>query len=393
MRKKIAFVVQRYGLEVNGGAELHCRQLVEHLSPYFDIEVLTTKAIDYVTWKNQYEEDEMVIHGIPVKRFKVARERKIEKFNKLLDEIVLEGRTSRRKELKFMKLQGPYSPDLIEYLEKSREKYDLFVFFTYLYYTTFVGLPKVAQKAILIPTAHDEPTIYMSIFKEFFKLPKGIFYNTREEKEFVEKMFSNQDIVNNDGLGGVGVDIPDDISSERFKKKYTLDEYVIYIGRIDEAKGCKELFEFWDKYKKRNSNRMKLVLMGKEVMDVPEREDIIKLGFVSDKDKFDGIAGAKVLILPSQFESLSMVVLEAMSLKRPVIVNGHCEVLKGHCVKGNGGLYYMNYLEFEGCLNYLLNNEKKARDMGECGAEYVVENYHWDIIVERFRNMVRRIEE
>lgn len=58
MKKKICCVVQRYGMEVNGGAELHCRQISERLTPFYDVEVLTTKAIDYMSWKDEYSEDE-----------------------------------------------------------------------------------------------------------------------------------------------------------------------------------------------------------------------------------------------------------------------------------------------------------------------------------------------
>lgn len=281
----------------------------------------------------------------------------------------------------------------MDYLEDNSERYDCFVFFTYLYYSTYMGLPKVASKSILVPTAHDEPPIYMGLFKDFFQKPKGIFYNTKEEKEFVENKFFNQNVINNDGFGGAGVEVPSDVSGERFKKKYALDDYIIYVGRIDESKGCKELFEFWDVYKDRNDRKIQLVLLGKEMMKVPKRKDILNLGFVSDEDKFDGIAGAKFLILPSMFESLSMVVLEAMSLNKPVIVNGKCDVLKGHCKKSNGGLYYQGYFEFEGCLNYLLGHEEESRMMGENGAEYIRENFQWDVIIGHFRDLVRRVEE
>ena len=392
MKKKIAFVVQRYGLEVNGGAELHCRQLAEHMAEQYEVEIITTKAIDYITWKNEYAVDEEMIHGLLVRRFPVEKERNIKTFN-LLSEKVLSGKGSEKENLRWMEEQGPYSTQLVDYVEAHQGDYTAILFFTYLYYTTFTALPKVKEKAILIPTAHDEPPIYLPIFEDFFRSPKGIFYNTEQEKAFVEKKFQNDFIWNNDGQGGVGVECPGDVDADRFRKKRGIENYLIYIGRIDESKGCGTLFQYFSEYKKRNPGDLKLVLMGKPVMEVPRREDLHSLGFVDDLEKFDGIAGAKALILPSKYESLSMVVLEAMNLGIPVIVNGACEVLKGHCLKSDGGFYYQNYFEFEGEINYLLQHEEIRRRMGENGIAYVKENYQWESICRRLSELIEQVAE
>ena len=128
--------------------------------------------------------------------------------------------------------------------------------------------------------------------------------------------------------------------------------------------------------------------MGKAILDIPKHPDILSLGFVSEEEKFSGIAGSKVLILPSEFESLSISVLEAMALKIPVLVNGKCEVLKGHCLKSNGGLYYMNYDEFEGCLDYLQKRLGIYTQMKESAKEYVDKFFKWDVILDHFRDII-----
>jgi len=390
-KKKIAFVVQRYGLEVNGGAELHCRQLAEHMHKIYYTEVITTKAIDYVTWQDEYNRDEDVVNGILVRRFSVKEPRNNTLFNKL-SETILQGNSTKASEELWMQMQGPYSPELIEYLKKHKNDYDAFIFFTYLYYTTYFGLQEVYDKAILIPTAHDEKPIHLNIFQDMFKLPRGIFYNTKEEKDFVEKKFHIESTPNNGGYGGVGVEIPKHISAASFQKKYSTGRFILYIGRIDENKGCRELFAYFSEYKKRsNHNDLKLILMGKEMIPVPQSDDIISLGFVSDEDKFNGLSACEFLILPSQFESLSMVVLEAMKIGKPVLVNGKCDVLKGHCARSNGGLYYQNYYEFEECTNYLLENKYKCQKMGENGQVYVNLNYQWDVITKRLSELVEKI--
>lgn len=389
--KKVCFVVQRYGLEVNGGAELHCRQVAEKLVPKYNVTVLTTKAIDYMTWRNEYTADDEVINGVNVVRFGVLKERNIKEFNEVNQRFYNGLIKSNVQEQEWIDKQGPYVPNLIKYLRTHKEEYDVFIFFTYLYYTTVMGIKEVSEKAIVIPTAHDEPFLRMNAYKNVFCMPKAFFYNTSEERDMIQSKFNNVHIKSD--LGGVGVEVPKTVNRVPFKKKYGLSDYVIYVGRIDQGKNCDILFEFFKNYKKRNPGNLKLVLMGKSVIEVPKHEDIINLGFVSDEDKFNGIAGAKLLILPSEFESLSMVVLEAFSLKVPVLVNGKCEVLKGHCIKSNGGLFYQGYLEFEGCLNYMISHPEECEVMGINGKKYVDKNYRWDIIINRLEQLISYVTE
>src|SRR5947207_15659880 len=167
---KVAFVVQRYGVEVNGGGELLCRQVAEHLAPYWEVTVLTTCAIDYLTWQNAYPPGPTTVHGIPVQRFPVDQPRDLDAFNRL-SASVLAGGAGREAELQWMQAQGPVSSALLAYLQQHAQTYDRFIFFTYLYASTFFGLPCVAHRSLLVPTAHDEPPIYLEIFRELFGLP------------------------------------------------------------------------------------------------------------------------------------------------------------------------------------------------------------------------------
>lgn len=390
MKEKICFVVQRYGLQVNGGAELHCRQLAEHMkNKYKEVHVATTKAVDYMTWKDEYDKDDEVINGVIVHRFSVAHERDQNKFN-AINARFLEGKLNESEEPEWMDKQGPASPELIQYLRDNKNEYDAFIFFTYLYYQTALGVPEVAEKAIVIPTAHDEPFLRMRIFENVFNLPQAFLFNTEEERVMIHKKYHNEKIPSL--LGGVGVDIPETVDGERFKKKYNVDNYIVYVGRIDEGKNCHILFKYLQEYKKRNQNDIKLVLIGNPVIEVPKDDDIVSLGFVeSEQDKFDGIKGARILVLPSEFESLSMVVLEAMSVGTPVIVNGKCPVLKGHCLKSNGAFYYNNYFEFEGEINFILEHSREVEAMCVNAKKYVDENYNWDVITDRLTQLIENM--
>ncbi len=388
MKDRICLVVQRYGLEVNGGAELQCRLFAEHLLSKYDVEVVTTKALDYMSWKNEYKQDEEVINGVKVHRFGVDRQRKAREFNAINGKLLREGLTP-DEEPEWLDKQGPLCPQLIRYIQDNKDNYKAFIFFAYLFYPTVKGLPEVADKAIFIPEAHNEPFLKMEMIRRLFYMPRAFFFNTEEEKNFVHKKFGNTDIPYD--IGGIGIEEPGETDPDDFRKKYNLDNYLLYVGRIDEGKNCHILFKYFKEYKKRNGGDLKLVLIGKPVIEIPKDDSIVALGFLDEQDKTNGVAGARMVVLPSEFESLSMVVLEAMTVGTPVLVNGKCEVLKGHCIKSNGALYYTNYFEFEAEVNYFLEKEEEREAITANARKYVDENYKWNVVIDRLTNLIERI--
>lgn len=384
---RIAFVNQRYGTEVNGGSEYYTMELAEHLKERYEVEVLTTKALGYDTWEDYYTEDVEEIHGIKVRRFSVAHKRKtleMKIWNKLHGILPIGKKFI---ENKWIDAQGPYSPELIEYIREKGNEYDIIIFVTYLYYHAVRGIPEVADRAVLLPTAHDEPYIYYQIYKNIFELPKGMIYLTPEEKAFVEKHFNVSEKRN--CIAGAGVEVPKNINNKNYREKYDVqDPYLIYVGRIDQSKGCDEMFRIFRRYKNEHpKDRLKLVLMGKNHMEVPEDPDILYQGFVSEEDKFSGISGAEALWLPSRYESLSIAVLESLALGRPVLVNGACEVLKGHCMRSNAGIFYENEEKGTEALTQVLKLAKE-NDISEKATAYIKKNYQWNSILDRMEALI-----
>ena len=389
MKKKIAIINQRYGLEVNGGSELYSRQIAEKLIAKYDVEVLTSCAVEYVKWSNYYKEGVEQINGVTVRRFKTLHEREPKVFSALDSMMLSNPHIEEEISEQWIEHMGPYCPELVEYVDKHQDEYEAIIVVTYLYYTAVKSIVRIKNKAIFIPTAHQEPFIHFDMYKKVFGAADAYVFLTDEEKDLVHSIFHNEDVPYE--VMGVGVEVPEVVDSERFKKKYNLDNYLIYVGRIDEGKDCPRLFKYFLEYKRRVKSDLKLVLMGKAVCDIPKSPDIISLGFVSEEDKFDGIKGAKALILPSKFESLSISVLEAMTLSVPVIVNGICDVLKGHCVKSNGGLYYKNYFEFEGCINYMMEHPEEDAIMCKNARKYVEDYFQWDDIMKKFDRIIERV--
>jgi glycosyltransferase involved in cell wall biosynthesis len=389
MKRKIAIINQRYGLEVNGGSELLTREWAERLNTIYDVEVLTTCALEYTTWEDYYPEGLQKVNGISVRRFPVDTIRNQKEFDEIGAKVLGSQKGNVTLEEEWIDKQGPHCDKLIAYLQEHKDDYDIFLYFTYLYYLTARGLIQVKEKAILVPTAHDEPFIYFKPYRDVFLHPQAIIYITEEERDLVHSIFKNESIPHE--VVRTGIELPTQVFSVDFKKKYGLDQYLLYVGRIDEGKNCGELFDYFIQYKKENPSDLKLVLMGKAVMIVPTHPDIISLGFVRDEDKYNGMAGARLLVLPSLYESLSLVVLESLGLGVPVLVNGACTVLEGHCKKSNAGLYYKNYAEFFGSIQYLEKNRNVYEKMKSNGAIYVNENYSWETVIDKIDKIIQGV--
>jgi len=127
------------------------------------------------------------------------------------------------------------------------------------------------------------------------------------------------------------------------------------------------------------------------VLQVPSHPRIRHLGFLSDEDKFDALAAADVLIMPSPYESLSMVALEAWALGKPVLANGRCDVLRGQVIRSNGGLYYDSYEEFAESLFALEAQGPIGAVLGRQGREFFRRHYTWPVIERKYLDMFDRL--
>lgn len=380
---RIAIIVQRYGVEVNGGAELEARLVAEHLAPYLQVEVLTTCARDYMTWQNEYPAGVETINGIPVRRFPVRAPRQVAQFDQFTAKILAAPATW-YDQVEWMARQGPDVPALFEFLRAQHHRYDLLIFYTYLYATTFIGLQIAPQKSILVPTAHDEPWIYFDLFRTVFHLPRGLIFNSPEEQVLVRRLFHNEYIPG--AVLGVGIEVSPGASQRLLDA-----DYILYMGRVDRSKNCDELFRYFIEYKRVTHDPIKLVLLGSLMMPVPAHPDIVALGYVSDAERFTWLQHAQAFVMPSQNESLSMATLEAWAMGVPVLVNGAAIVLKGHCQRSGGGLYYNGEDEFATCLQQLLHDKETHRTFGQRGKNYIAQFYRWERIEYDYITFLRQI--
>ena len=386
---RLAFVVQRYGLDIAGGAEYHCRLIAEHLARHAQVEVLTTCAADYITWANHYPEGREVLNGIPVRRFKVKRPRDPVRFAEWTTRVFREKHPP-EDEMRWLEEEGPFTPRLVQYLEKHHADYDFVIFFSFRYYTTYHGLRTLRDKALLVPTAEDDGVYRLSIFPPLFRLPRGIVYNSHEERAMIEGVAGNRHVPGE--VVGVGSALPESMDGESFRRRHEIDgPFMLYVGRIDENKGCRQLFDFFRRYRAETSSPLKLVLIGKAILPIPNDPAIVPLGFQPDQEKWDALDACDLLSMPSRYESLSMVTLEAWWAERPVLANGKCEVLRGQCLRANAGLYYSSYDEFYETLKLLEARPDLRRALGRNGHRYFEQHYAWDVVERKYLDLLARI--
>lgn len=385
-RRRIAIVVQRYGEEVTGGAELLARWLAEHLhNSIAEVEVLTSCAVDFTTWRNEYPAGTSELNGIVVHRFAVDKPRDWRQSQYETWRLLNEPHTL-ADEQRWIVEQGPFSAGLLAYIEQNRHRFDWFIFSTYLYATTYFGLQLVADKAILIPNAHEEPYLYLPVYRPLFQLPRALVYNTETERQMVQGVMENQRQTVS-LVAGIGINLPDQPpSAVRFQEKFGIEgPFLLYVGRITAAKNVPELVDYFIRYKQEQGGELKLVLAGKATELMAAHPDVVSLGFVSEQEKFDAIAAAQTVMMPSLYESLSMIALEAWLLKRPMMVNGRCLVLKNQCRLSHAGLYYHNFEEFAAVLGRLEADAELRKQLGCNGRKFVQRHYDWSIIIAKYQ--------
>jgi glycosyltransferase involved in cell wall biosynthesis len=349
--------------------------------------------VSYVDWANVYQPGTSELAGVTVHRLPVDRPRDNELFNALNVRVNAGLRpTPLHLQRAWMDLQGPHLPELPGWLESRAGGYDAVVFYTYLYWSTWAGLAAAGRRVptVLHPTAHDEPPLYLAIYDLMFRLPTAMGYLTPEEARLVGDRFR---LRRPSVTTGVGVDLSTTGDAGAFRRAYGLGDapYLLYVGRLDPHKGTEELAAFFAAYKARRPGPLKLVFMGEPIRPIEPHEDIVVTGFVDEDVKHDGLSGCVALMMPSYFESFSIVLLEAWVHGKPALVQGNCDVLDGQARRSGGALPYRSYGEFEEAVDLLLADDSLRTALGAAGRRYAEEHYDWDVVLGRYERFLARL--
>jgi len=388
---KVGFVLPRYGPDIHGGAETAARLLAERLRdlPGWSVEVFTTCARDTVTWADEHVPGAAVVGGIAVNRFR-SLPKDVAAFDRRSRSVFPAPEAlSEAEALQWVEMQGPVAPGLVEAAEAS--DCDLVTFHPYLYWPTVEGVRRLGPRSVLHPATHDEPPIRLSVFRGVFERAGARVFWTDEERSLAERLFPSIAPAPQVVLG-IGVESHGgDVGAARAAVGVDDRPYLLCLGKVTEMKGTFMIARFFAAWKERNPGPLALVFAGPVVDGPPAHPDVIVAGSVDEATKWGLLRGARALVSPSAYESLSLVVLEAWSVGTPVLVNGACATTRRHCTASGGGLWFEGFGAFEVAAGRLVANDALCRDLGAAGRTYVEARYCWPAVLTRYTAFLERV--
>lgn len=392
---KLAFITPWYGPGIPGGSEAEARRTIEKLHQSgVAVEVLTTTIKDfYADWgRNAHKPGTYQIDGITVHRFSVQKRNK-----QAFDAVnwrLMQGLPITKEEEQIYINEMIRTPDLYDYIAQHTSD-RLFIFIPYMFATTYHGAKICPERSLMIPCLHDESYARLGIYQEVVPKVKGLVLHVDAELALTQRLFGPANGQMRMVLGE-GVDTDFEPDADRFRQKYNIKKpFMLYAGRREQGKNTPLLIDYWQRYKLESMQDVVLVLIGSGSVKISPsaQSHILDLGFVSPQDKYDAYAAASVFCMPSVNESFSIVIMESWLAGTPVLVNGQCAVTREHCHRNNGGLYFSGYEEFAATVDYMMENPDIAEKMGQNGRQYVLDNYQWPTIVEKYRQMIALITE
>lgn len=391
--KRLAIVVQRCHAQIAGGSEALAWHYAQLLRGQFEVEILTSCALDYRSWDNALPEGEEQREGVTIRRFATAWSRGSwfnELHRRLLHDHAREVERGGGAALnwraplaeQFIRAQGPWCPGLIEHLHQRHSDYATVLFCTYLYPTTYFGLECVpTAKRLLIPTLHDEPPAYLPVYAQAARSAR-LLWLTEAERRLGARLWN----VQHGEVIGMAVDTAPAATAAHEKP------YLLYCGRIDESKGCRELLDAFRQLRRQRLDAVDLVLTGADHLQLREADGVRYLGFVDEARKHALMAGARAFVMPSRWESFSIVTLEALAQGTPVIVNGDCEVLADHVDQSNAGWRFHDHASLVRSMNEALDLPAFEREaLAGHARRYVAERYARETIAAKLAASVEAV--
>jgi glycosyltransferase involved in cell wall biosynthesis len=383
--KRLIFICPRFafGATVGGAETLLKAQAKRAQADGFNITFLTTCACDHFSWRNDIESGERVVEGLDVHFFPVDENRDIEAFLTIQEKISRKGDYNIEDEKTWL-ANSVNSTALCDYLHEHTDDCDWIIIGPYLFGLTWFASRIRPEKTILVPCLHDEGFAYVKSIAEMFQNAAGIMFNSEPEKDFGRSLYNLPD--KKCSVVGMGLDAFES-SPGAFAIKHNLHSpYIIYSGRREAGKGIPIMLSYAELFRARTGIDLKLVFTGAGPIEASRelQPHILDLGFVSEQEKHEAMAGAAAFCHPSVNESFGIVLLESWLSRTPALVHANCAVTRYHCRNSNGGLWFSSYPEFEEALSLLINNPALRAQLGDAGHKYVLKEYNWEKIGKKF---------
>lgn len=388
--QRLAFISPRFSEQGTvGGAETLLKKLAEHAAAADrKVTFLTTCAESHFTWENKIPPGQRRIGNLDVHYFPVDK-RDTTAFAQIQQAICSGGHFTPADEETWAR-NSVNSEALYRHLRERGADYDRIVMGPYLFGLIIAASRIHPDKTILVPCLHDEAFAYLGLMKKMFASVRGLMFNAEPEQDFARRIFDIPD--SKCSVVGMGID-PFQADPKSFAARRGLaGPYLMYSGRREGGKGTPLLCEYVQTFRARTGKDIKLIFTGSGPIEAPPElmPHIIDLGFVSEQEKHDAMAGALAFVHPSTLESFGIVLLESFLAGTPALVHAGSEVLRWQCRKSGGGLWFRHYPDFEEELSLLLSDEGLRKRMGAAGREYVQKEYSWESVEKRLFDALDR---
>ncbi|HEY1302846.1 MAG TPA: glycosyltransferase [Vicinamibacterales bacterium] len=419
---KFAFISPRYGADISSGPDHACRLLAEQVSTRHDVDVLTTCARERGSWKNDYAEGADRVRGALVRRFALAQIPDRSGLAALSRRLQVDP-PSRPDELEWIRLQGPSSPGLVDYLKRQHRSYDVIVFFGLWNPLTMLGVEIAPDRSVVFPHLSLRPELRFGLCRHVLQSARALGFFADVERRLVRSFVGftppHEEVV------GIGVDPPpmqsyprhqqdpadvivdenevaadgllpdsDDYLAQRgvpFRRRHRLyGSFALYGGRVEPDNGCEEMLEYFDTYAASDAEAM-LVLMGVKMMKVPEETYLKLAGVLPERERMVAYEAATLTIAPSADDLLAQPLLESLAVGTPVLASARNRAAVDHCRRAGAGLYYANREEFVAALTQLNTNARLRERLGESGRAYIRQHHRWDGVLGRFERLISRV--
>ena len=191
-----------------------------------------------------------------------------------------------------------------------------------------------------------------------------------------------------------------------FEKRFNINEnkkIILYLGRIHKIKGIDVLVKAYAyAVKELGLDAVLLVIAGPDdgylselkrlLSSLKMTNDVLLLGPLYGRCKFEAYVNADLFVLPSLYETFPSVILEAYACSRPVIASD-VESISDIVLHGKTGLLFRacDIKDLAEKINYMLLHPEESEQMGNEARKFVEEKFSIDKVVSSHEALYEKL--
>jgi glycosyltransferase involved in cell wall biosynthesis len=378
----VAFVPLRYGRQIVGGSEALSREMAIGLAGRgWEVEVLTTRAVDHQSMANELPEGLCVEDGLRVRRFSSEAHWSLPGFR--AQQLIQDGVIPPVDD-QWTWLSWRFSvPDLFHFLLRHGAGYDAVIFSPYLFWNATACLGALRGNAVTMPCLHDETYARLAVVRPVMADADSVWFLSEPEHQLAHRLGP---LAEHHTVTGAGMHVPDGYDPDGFRRRFGLERpFLLYAGRREKDKGWDWLLDTYAAATRSGLDDVDLVTFGSSAVAAPDglSDRVHDLGFLGEADRDDAFAAALAYVQPSRMESFSRTVMEAWLARTPVLFVEGSEVVGWHCRRSGAGAPFAGSEDLVARVRQIEAEPDRTAEMAEQGRRYVLAEYSWPVVLDR----------